>query len=99
MFNLKIEKPTLNEYSKRQLNADVFCRCCGRGIPNRDTATIVISRGINELGETRFLPIPWNEVKGKDPVEWGSFVGSHCAKKLPKTHKVSMKKVIREGTW
>ena len=27
--------------------------------------------------------------------KWGSFVGSHCAKQLPKTHKVSQKKVVK----
>ena len=93
MFTLKIKKPNLDPYSKRQLYADVFCECCGRGIPNRNTCQVAITRGKTETGETIFLPIPWDEVKGSDSVKWGSFVGSHCAKQLPKAYKVSQKKV------
>jgi len=96
MFTLKIEKPIHNPYSKRQMNADVFCDCCGRGIPDRNTAIVVITRGSTATGDTIFLPIPWNEVKGADSVEWGSFVGRHCAKRLPKAYKVSQKRVARE---
>ena len=95
MFTLKIEKPNLDPYSKRQWHADVFCECCGRGIPNRDTAKVVITRGLDDDGATIFLPIPWDQVKGSDSVEWGSFVGSHCAKQLPKAYKVSQKKVVK----
>ena len=92
-FALLIEEANLDPYSKRQLNADVFCECCGRGLPNRDTAYVVITDGKNRYGQTIFLPIPWNEVKGRDSVEWGSFIGSHCAKKLPKTHRVTQRRV------
>ena len=95
MFTLKIEKPKLDPYSKRQYGADVYCGCCGRGIPNRDTCQVVITAGMTEAGETIFLPIPWDKVKGTDSVEWGGFVGSHCAKRLPKTHKISQKRVVK----
>lgn len=96
MFTLKIETPDLNPYSKSQLNADVLCDCCGRGIPNRETAVVVITQGTDAAGNTIFLPIPWEQVKGSDSVEWGSFVGRHCAKRLPKAYKVSQKRVARE---
>ncbi len=95
MFKLKIEKPNLNPYSNRQMNADVFCDCCGRGIPNRDTCTVVIQNGTTPDGEFIFHPIDWDAVKGRDSVEWGSFVGSHCAKRIPKGYKVSQKKVAK----
>ena len=98
MFTLKIEVPTLNENSKRQLNADVFCEVCGRGIPNRHTAKVTVLDNMQD-GVATFSPIPWDQVKGKDPVEWGGFVGSTCAKKLPKEYKVSMKKVLKNGEW
>ena len=93
MFNLKIEKPTLDPYSKRQYNADVECACCGRGIPNRETCQVVIVDGINENGETLFANIQDFWPIGRDSVEWGSFVGSHCAKRIPKAYKISQKKV------
>ena len=94
-FALKIEEPTLDPYSKRQYGADVYCTCCGRGISMRETATVVILGGFNkETGETLFSKIPWNEVKGRDSVEWGVFVGSHCAKQLPKEYKVSQRRVL-----
>lgn len=95
MFTLRIEKPKLNPYSKRQYNADVYCDCCGRGIPNRMTCQVVIQRGKTEDGELIFHPIDWDAVKGTDSVEWGSFVGSHCAKRIPKAYKVSQRKVMK----
>ena len=95
MFTLNIEKPVLDQYSKRQMYADVYCRCCGRGIPNREYCQVVIQKGTTADGALIFLPINWDEVKGRDSVEWGGFVGSHCAKQLPKTHKVSQKKVAK----
>ena len=93
-FNITIPEPTLNPYSSRQYNADVYCACCGRGIGNRETATVVklISRD-RSTGETVFAPIEWDKVKGRDSVEWGTFVGSHCQKQLPKEFKVSQKRV------
>jgi hypothetical protein len=100
---LNITRPTLDPYSKRQYNADVFCVCCGRGIPNRYTAQVVIvtNLGINNsrsqlaggVHALEFSPIP-QSVMGRDSVEWGNFIGSHCAKQLPKTHKISQRRVI-----
>jgi len=94
-IKLQIKIPNLDPYSTRQWNADVFCECCGRGISNRKTAYAVINE-YNKANDTwTFKEVVWSELKGKDPVEWGGFVGSHCAKKLPATHKASMKKVIK----
>lgn len=93
-ITMKINKPNLDPYSSRQWNADVFCECCGRGISNRNTAYAVINKYNKESDTWTFKEVNWSEVKGKDPVQWGGFVGSHCAKQLPKTHKASMKKVI-----
>ena len=93
MFNLKIEKPVLDQYSKRQRNADVFCQCCGRGIPDRETCQVVITAGVNENGETIFKNIQDFWPIGRDSAEWGNFVGTHCAKRIPKEYKVSQKKV------
>ena len=106
MFILKIEKPKLNSYSKRQYNADVYCECCGRGIANRHTATVAITNYNNETGEYGFVKITDHQKKvdqgiepiglGYDPVGFGTFIGSHCAKRLPKEYKVSMKKCMKE---
>ena len=105
---LTITQPKLNPYSKRQYNADVMCACCGRGIPRRETAQVVIITSTSDDGTHRrgwgaggngkahqvtFAPIP-QSVMGRDPVEWGSFVGSHCAKQIAKTHKVSCRRAI-----
>lgn len=95
MFKLLIKKPNLDPYSNRQYNADVFCKCCGRGIPDRRTAYVVVQTAKDAEGLSCFLPIPWEEVKGRDSVEWGSFVGSHCAKQLPKEYKITQKKVSK----
>ena len=85
----------LNPYSKRQWNADVFCSCCGRGLPNRNTALVAnIAKHEDEDGNVVFAPIP-ADWKGRDSVEWGSFIGSVCAKRLPKTHKISQRRVAR----
>ncbi len=38
----------------------------------------------------------WQKVIwGRDSVEWGSFIGSHCAKQLPKEFKVSQKRLAK----
>ena len=111
-FKLKIKRIELDPYKKPQWGADVFCQCCGRGIPNRDSCHVVIVKkgsfveGGPEYGgslpgevEMTFAPIEWEKVKGYDSVEWGSFVGSHCAKMIPKEFKVSQKKVVRNMIW
>ena len=121
-FTLTVEIPKLNPYSKRQYDADVMCGCCGRGIPNRDTAFVIASLPSNHpmlrdgIGmtpapgtRTRILvPISgstesiWNDGSvhvdpylGRDSVEWGTFIGSSCAKQIPKEFKVSQKKVVK----
>jgi hypothetical protein len=93
-FTLKIEKSKLDPYSKRQWGADVYCDLCGRGIPNRIGCQVVITRGKTEDGETIFLPIAEHGELGRDSVEWGSFVGSHCAKRIPKEYKISQRRVV-----
>ena len=94
-IKMKIKKPNLDPYSRRQWYADVFCACCGRGISKRDNTVAVINSYNREDDTWTFEPVDWNKVKGKDPVEWGRFVGSHCAKKLPATHKISMKRIMK----
>ena len=95
-ITIKIKRPILNAYSPRQRNADVHCVCCGRGIPNRESCQVAIitagsSSGANEI---TFAKIPWEQVKGTDSVEWGGFIGSHCAKSIPKEYKVSQRRVL-----
>jgi len=100
MFTLKIEKPNLNPYTPRQMNADVYCGCCGRGIPDRWTCHVVrVGPKKTAEGETimHHIPADWRE---RDPVEWGTFIGSHCQKRIPKTHKLSMKRAMKfYDTW
>jgi len=94
-IKLQIEIPNLDPYSSRQWNADVFCECCGRGIANRKNTFAVDTTFNKEDNTYSFKAIDWNDVKGRDPVEWGGFIGSHCAKQLPKTHKISMKRIMK----
>ena len=89
---INIPKPRLNPHSPRQYNADVYCTVCGRGIANRESAHVVICGPRDEDGDVAFQTIP-PAVLGTDSVEWGSFIGSHCAKRLPRTHKISQKRV------
>ena len=91
-ITINITPPKLNPYSRRQYNADVFCKCCGRGIANRENAHVAIASEPDEDGNVTFQPIP-DHVLGTDSVEWGDFIGSHCQKLLPKTHKISQKRV------
>lgn len=99
-FRIHIERKELNPYSRSFYDADVECRACGRPIKNRDTCSVVVHRGRDASGLDVFLPIPQEELPN-DPVEWGSFVGPHCAKKLPKTHKVTYKRLFKNhsDTW
>jgi hypothetical protein len=92
-ITLNITIPKLNPYSKRQWHADVFCDCCGRGIADRASAQVAITTPADADGNVTFKPIPVG-VLGRDSVEWGSFIGSHCAKQLPKTHKISQRRVL-----
>ena len=110
-ITLNITTPALNPHSKRQYNADVFCACCGRGIPNRDTAYVAVT-SYSELhgelghgggGSGAEKAITFSRIAdgdkhgpflGRDSVEWGVFIGSHCAKQLPKEYKVSQRRVM-----
>ena len=102
VFKIKIERPNLNRYSMSFYNCDVECGVCGRPIRDRSTCSVVVrSRpGEDEEGRSLFLPIPQEELPN-DPVEWGTFVGSHCSKLLPKTHKITYKKLLKKHshTW
>ena len=93
-FVIKINRPNLNRYARGFYNCDVECGCCGRPIKNRVTCSVVVHRGKNENGEDVFAPIPAHELHN-DPVEWGTFVGPVCAKMLPKTHKVTYRKLFK----
>jgi len=95
MFTLNIEKPKLDPYSKRQHNADVFCACCGRGIPNRETSVLAIQ---NRDGSFKKISDHDHENEvglGFDPVGWACFVGSTCAKQLPKEYRCSWKRAMK----
>ena len=101
MFVLKVEKPNLDPYHPRQWNADVECGICGRGIPNRKTCKIAITKWVPGTPEDthHFLKIAEYEGStgpGYDPVAWGTFVGSHCAKKLPKEYRMTWNKCMKE---
>lgn len=99
-FAIKIKRPNLNRYARSFHNYDVECACCGRPIKNRVACAVVVHEGMNAEGEDVFLPIPEHELPN-DPVEWGNFVGPHCQRLLPKTHKVSYKKLLKNhsDTW
>ena len=92
-ITLNIPAPKLNANSARQRNADTCCTCCGRGIANREAAQVVICSPRDETGNVTFQEIPVG-VLGRDSAEWGRFIGSHCAKQLPKTHKISQRRVL-----
>ena len=107
MFTESFKQHKINPYSSRQWNRDVECVCCGRGIPDRNTAyvTIIESGGYshwgidenprNQVEVITFRPISEAPL-GRDSVEWGSFVGSGCAKRIPKEYKITQKRVIKE---
>ena len=99
-FAIMIDRPNLDRYARSFYNADVECACCGRPIRDRITCNVVVHRGRNEKGEDVFAPIPAHELPN-DPVEWGAFVGPVCAKMLPKTHKVTFRKLLKNhsDTW
>ena len=99
-FTIKIKRPNLNRYAASFYNYDVECACCGRPLKNRAAGFVAVHRGQNAEGEDVFLPVPEHELPN-DPVEWGSFIGPHCQRLLPKTHKVSYKKLLKNhsDTW
>ena len=86
-FAIKVDRVKIHWASKSMYNCDVQCGLCERPIRNRVTAHVTKSVGMNDQGETIFVPIPEEELPN-DPVEWGTFVGSRCAKKIPESHKV-----------
>ena len=99
-FAIKVDRVKIHWASKSMYNCDVQCGLCERPIRNRVTAHVTKSVGLNEQGETVFVPIPEEELPN-DPVEWGTFIGPRCAKHLPKTHKVTYKKLLKNHseTW
>ena len=101
MLTLNIEKPKLDPYSKRQYNADVHCGVCGRGIPDRETCTLAITKWTpnQPSGVNHFVKIADHDGDcgpGFDPVGWATFIGSHCAKQLPKEYRMTYKRAIKE---
>ena len=96
-FTIKIVRPRIAE--SRYYDCDIECAACGRPLKDRWRATVVVYRGLNEKGESIFLPLEGNADFRSDPVEWANWVGSHCAKKIPKTHKISMKAACKNVEW
>jgi hypothetical protein len=90
-FRVKLEQCNWDRMSPAYWNYDVECACCGRPIKDRWKCKVVIWKGVNADGEHVFLPIKGNANLDRDPVEYGSFVGAHCAKKLPRAYKMGMK--------
>ena len=99
-FAIKVDRVKIHWASKSMYNCDVQCGLCERPIRDRVTAHVTKSMGVNEQGETIFVPIPEGELPN-DPVEWGTFIGPRCAKHLPKTHRVTYKKLLKNhsDTW
>jgi len=100
MFKLKITMPTLNPHAPRQMNADVECGICGRGIPNRETCTLAITEHVpgTPKGTYHFVKLADHNHwcgPGFDPVGWATFVGGHCAKQLPKEYKMTYRKAMK----
>ena len=102
-FTFKIAETKLNPYSKQQFDADVYCELCGRGIWQRNNAHVVLVSGdglkVNLREGVRSGTVTLDKfdksLLGTDSVEWGSFVGSHCAKQIPHPFKVSQKVVMK----
>ena len=90
-FRVKLEQCNWNRNGMAYWNYDVECACCGRPIKDRWKCKVVIWKGVNADGEHVFLPIKGNANLDRDPVEYGNFVGAHCAKKLPRAYKMGMK--------
>ena len=86
-FKIKVDQAKISWSSKSMHNCDVQCGLCERPIRDRVTTSVVVHRGKDEDGNAILLPVPQHELPN-DPVEWGTFVGSHCAKKIPESHKV-----------
>ena len=88
----------------RYYTHDNQCACCGRFIC-WETSTFVnlvsspgvrwdsAQRGrVKEAGLAVFAPI--GDVIHRDPAEWATPVGRHCAKQLPATHRVSRERAV-----
>jgi hypothetical protein len=97
MFAIKIDRVKLPRH--RYYNCDVECAICGRPLKDRWKAKVVIWRGKNEAGEDVFLPLKENADFSRDPVEWGNWVGNHCAKLLPREYKMGMKTACKNVEW
>ena len=100
MLTLSFKKPNLDPYSKRQWNADVYCGCCGRGIPARERTTLAITKHVPGTPKDthNFIKIADYEGTcgpGWDPVAWATFIGSHCAKQLPKEYRMTWNKAMK----
>ena len=99
-FAIKVDRVKIHWASKSMHNCDVQCGLCERPIKSRVTTHVTKRVGVNEQGETIFAPIPEDELPN-DPVEWGTFIGPRCAKLIPKTHRITFKKLLKNhsNTW
>ena len=98
-FTFEIAETKLNPYSKQQREADVYCELCGRGIWQRNNAHVVLTGDKSREERVQSGSVTLEKfdksLLGTDSVEWGSFVGSHCAKQIPREFKVSQKIVMK----
>jgi hypothetical protein len=93
-LTLEVKPWNGNPYSKRALACDNECSLCGR--PMNYHSGYAVRRvdgrgkGIEFIpGQATFAPVEKKQI-GREPAEWATCVGSHCAKQLPKEYKFSM---------
>jgi hypothetical protein len=98
-FTFKIAETKLNPHSKQQREADVYCELCGRGIWQRNNAHVVLTGDESREERLRSGSVTLEKfdksLLGTDSAEWGIFVGSRCAKQIPREFKVSQKVVMK----
>lgn len=75
-------------------NCSADCALCGRPV-NFDRAVIIAPQWLDGEQFTLLPVSDWTDEVDADPAEWvgpESIVGSHCAKQLPKAHKMTVKR-------
>ena len=99
VFKMEITEVKVNPYSKRAMESMCACAMCGRPLGWRPSH-VAISIGKDASGLAQFLPVEKYGDLMVDPVEYGTFIGSVCAKKLPKEYRVTMNKACKnQDNW
>ncbi len=96
IVSIDIPNVKVNPYSRRAIESQCACGICGRPLGWSPTH-VAISIGNNADGQRQFLPVEKYGDLNADPVEYGTFIGSVCAKRLPKEYRITMKKASKNS--